>query len=119
MKICYHCTHPVHLPQAQISLIGTDRKQWKKDLFDFCPNCFEYLFGNVIFSTDKMAAMACHLCDSKLITAIPYSYFIHLAQLNNGKLITGKRRVCSICSEHELFPVISSLLIVNPTKHLK
>lgn len=112
---CYHCTKRIEgFPQLLLSLIGTSKKDFKKDHFDFCLECFEHLFGIVVFSTQKNVAISCHVCESTLIESIPYSYFSSLYKLQNGDTGLGRRRVCGTCSKRELFPIINSLLIVAP-----
>lgn len=112
---CYHCINRLGFPRFAINLIGSDKKQFKKDLYDFCPDCFKYFFGtSVIFSTQKVVAESCHVCESKVIGSLPYSYLMHVYTLNNGNLDIGQRRICGPCSKRELFPIINSLLIVLP-----
>jgi hypothetical protein len=112
---CYCCVDRLRFPRFAVNLIGSDKKLFKKDLFDFCPHCFEYLFGtNILFSTQKSVAMSCHVCDNKVIESLPYSYLEHRCMLNNGDLVIGQRRMCGTCSARELFPIITSLLIVPP-----
>lgn len=115
MLNCYYCIARLGLKKFAISLIGSDKKEFKKDFFSFCPDCFEYLFGtSIVFSTKKDVATSCHVCDSKVIGTLPYSYFINAQIFPNGDKVEGKRRMCGPCSTRELFPIITSLLIVLP-----
>ena len=113
--MCYHCITRLGTPRLAISLIGSNKKEFKKDFYDFCPHCFEYLFGSsIIFTTHKNLAMSCHMCESVVIGSLPYSYFMHFYKFTDGNDYVGKRRICGPCSTRELFPIISSLLIVRP-----
>jgi hypothetical protein len=112
---CYHCIKKVEgFPHLAVSLIGTTTKEFKKDFFDFCPKCFEHLFGIIVFSTQKKLAISCHMCESLIIESVPYSYFMSWYKLTNGDVAIGRRRICGPCSKRELFPIINSLLIVKP-----
>lgn len=116
MKLnCYHCSKRLAgFPQLLLSLIGATKKDIKKDYFDFCPECFEYLFGTVVFSTEKIVAFSCHVCESTLIESVPYAYFTEFYKLQNGASGVGKRRVCGSCTQRDLFPIINSILIIKP-----
>jgi hypothetical protein len=115
MLKCFYCIEKLSYPSFTVAVIGSEKKIISKDRFEFCPKCFEYLFGkSIVFSTNSNESMACHMCNSKLITALPYSYFMMTTKLNNGTTMTGKRRFCTPCSKNDLFPVLNSLLIVNP-----
>ena len=84
-EICYHCVKRLKYPKFAVSLIGADKKKFKKDYYGLCADCFEYFFGsNNIFTSKKDLAMSCHMCQSSIIISLPYSYFLH-----NGKFTDG------------------------------
>jgi hypothetical protein len=73
------------MPRAAVGLIGADKKIFKKDFYDFCPTCFEYLFGIVVFTTKKPDSESCHVCESKIIESLPYSYFYSFYKFTDGR----------------------------------
>lgn len=108
---CCICNVKMDYPKLNLYLIGSEKKEFKKDFFNFCKKCFEDTFGTgILFSTDSTDSLTCHMCESKLITGFPYAYLGCIHKLTNKTLSVGKRRMCKACTKSDLFPIIHSLL---------